>query len=237
MQHCRFHFAYYPDGYDRDWSDIEPDEMDSETGEYPIHRDWDEIESCYTFEYETYSETPPIELRKAEAVFKESRWMPMCEGCEETFTAASQGEEVGGRCRCDMWAHFVGKGRLCIPCFFVEETKAYEDVQWKVGADGKSVRFASITHTKNLPISKPPREREVTRNRITNQRAQHQFPLFPRPHSCNNQSINGINTFHLISLYFSFISRAVASHAILYWSPSLYMSHRLSLTIPKAPNQ
>ena len=108
MQHCRFHFAYYPDGYDRDWSDIEPDEMDSETGEYPIHRDWDEIESCYTFEYETYSETPPIELRKAEAVFKESRWMPMCEGCEETFTAASQGKKSAGvadvTCGLTSWA-------------------------------------------------------------------------------------------------------------------------------------
>jgi hypothetical protein len=139
MQHCRFHFAYYPDGYDRDWSDIDPDEMDSETGELPTHRDWDEIESCYTFEYEDYSKTPAIELCKAEAVFKGSRWMPTCEGCEETFTASSQGKEVGGRCRCDMWAHFVGKRWLCIPCFFVEETKAYEDVQWKVGADGKVV--------------------------------------------------------------------------------------------------
>jgi hypothetical protein len=139
LQHCRFHFAYCPDGYDRAWSDIDPDEMDSETGEYPIHRDWEDIESCYTFEYEDCSETPAIELRKAEAVFKESRWTPTCEGCEGTFTATSQGEEVSGRCRCDMWAHFVGKRWLCIPCFFVEETKAYEDVQWKAGADGKVV--------------------------------------------------------------------------------------------------
>jgi hypothetical protein len=46
LQHCRFHFAYCPDGYDRAWSDIDPDEMDSETGEYPIHRDWEDIESC-----------------------------------------------------------------------------------------------------------------------------------------------------------------------------------------------
>jgi hypothetical protein len=136
LQNCRFHYAYHPEGIEREWSDIEPDEMDSETGEHPTHRDWDEVECCYTYEMEeNYGPDPPIELRKARAVFNQSRWIQMCEGCEETFTAIYE----DGPCKCDMWSHFVGRRWLCIPCFFVEETEAYKGVQWKAGADGKAV--------------------------------------------------------------------------------------------------
>jgi len=149
LQHCRFHIAYYPDGIEGEWSDIDQDEMNSETGEFPTLSHWDDIEGEYMFEahYDRDQDTnpdPSIELRKARAVFHESRWLHQCEGREETFIARPQ----DGGCRCNIWSHFVSKRWLCIPCFFVEETEAYASVQWKAGADGKLVRPTDRIHSR-----------------------------------------------------------------------------------------
>jgi hypothetical protein len=100
------------------------------------------------------------------------------------------------------------------------ETKRYEEAHFF---------NSSITPTKNLPISKPPREREVTRNRIIKKGAA-PIPPFPRPHSFMqqqmNQQMNQYLSSHL-TITLIFISRPMPSHS----NPILYPYLRPSIHI------
>ncbi|KAK5137416.1 hypothetical protein LTR08_008994 [Meristemomyces frigidus] len=97
---CRFHFY-------SDWSK----ELEREVA----GDDWrDGMKHCFDNQCSVTS-------RRAFDIFAEQRRQFFCEDCHPLWTPLTNEYQ---RCRCDFYDHFVGKRWLCLPCFFVEETKA-----------------------------------------------------------------------------------------------------------------
>lgn len=70
-----------------------------------------------------------IESGKAFDMFWNHRRQKFCDKCEPLIVPH---ENEFGACRCDFYEHFVGSRWLCLPCFFVEETKAYQVIDRKI---------------------------------------------------------------------------------------------------------
>jgi hypothetical protein len=159
LQNCRFHCFYIPADRFSDLSDYDPIE-DEELGGGPTYLD-DMMEAEYVEDFalgqalaetsdhgddfrepsdESYS---AVELHKAWDIFNNNRIVSKCNDCESLLP-----DPTADKCSCDMWSHFVGKRWLCIPCLLVEETQAYDEIQWKAGADGRLVRSNLTKHSR-----------------------------------------------------------------------------------------
>ena len=70
-----------------------------------------------------------IESGKAFDVFWNHRRRTFCDPCEPLILGLDDQSHV---CHCKFYKHFVGGRWLCLPCFFLEEAKAYQTTERKI---------------------------------------------------------------------------------------------------------
>lgn len=93
-----------------------------------------------------------IESGKASAMFWVHSATMFCESCEPVQIM------LAGCCSCSLYHHFVGDRWLCLPCFFMEEGKAYERDKYKtfdyVPGDADTPRseiYVKVRRSKSTP--------------------------------------------------------------------------------------
>ncbi|KAK5120965.1 hypothetical protein LTR85_005749 [Meristemomyces frigidus] len=102
-RNCRFHFYYAleDEGTERDWVDF------------------DEEESIGAH----IKPDSNIPFQKAFWMYWQQRRQTFCEGCRALMIPDTNKYQ---RCRCTLFDNFVGKRWLCLPCFFLEESKLHK---------------------------------------------------------------------------------------------------------------
>ncbi|KAK4547299.1 hypothetical protein LTR36_000954 [Oleoguttula mirabilis] len=125
---CRFHFYY--------------DIMSEHIERILVNTDED------NFIGTEVARSAPISLKKAFWIFWEQRRQTFCESCHPFVIPDTN---IYQRCHCTLFDHFVGHRWLCLPCFFLEETRAAHVKYWRVcgyepggpGGDGARPGYVS----------------------------------------------------------------------------------------------